>query len=49
MIALRALDEILMGASREDLARIGWQASQYNSVLRKVANLHAAFLTFSNV
>ncbi len=41
-------NKILEGSTVEDLARIVWQAGQYNTVVGKVGHLHAAFLSFQD-
>lgn len=48
MIDPNKLNKILEGATVEDLARIVWQAGQYSSVIGKVGQLHAAFLSFQD-
>ncbi|MCX6124251.1 MAG: hypothetical protein NTV34_05810 [Proteobacteria bacterium] len=40
------LNKILESSTVEDLARIVWQAGQYNTVVGKIGQLHAAFLSF---
>lgn len=45
MLDFDNLDKTLVLGSKEDLARIVWQAAQHNPVMMKVANLHATFLS----
>lgn len=46
MIDPNKLNNILEGATIEDLARIVWQAGQYSTVIGRVGQIHAAFLVF---
>lgn len=48
MIDLDTIEKILERAPIHDLSRIIGQASYYNTVIRRVALLHAAFLETSN-